>query len=66
MSSMLNSDEIMNVVREAIALALAIDVNEVTPEKRLIPDLGAESIDFLDISFRLEQMLPISIPRDDL
>ncbi|MCM6775614.1 phosphopantetheine-binding protein [Nocardia sp. CDC159] len=63
---MLRSDELTDIVRQAIALALAVDLDEVTPDKLLIPELGAESIDFLDITFRLEQFLPISIPRDDL
>jgi len=66
MESMLSTEELSTMVQHAIALALAVSPEEVTPDKRLIPELDAESIDFLDITFRLEQMLPISIPRDDL
>ncbi|MFC9433111.1 acyl carrier protein [Nocardia sp. NPDC057030] len=63
---MLSSDELDDIVRSAVALALAVEPSDVTPGKLLIPELGAESIDFLDITFRLEQFLPISVPRDDL
>ncbi|MFI6170569.1 acyl carrier protein [Nocardia sp. NPDC051052] len=63
---MLSSDELDDIVRSAVALALAVELDDVTPDKLLIPELGAESIDFLDITFRLEQFLPISVPRDDL
>jgi acyl carrier protein len=59
-------DAIFEIVRDAIVLALAVEPDEVEPEKKLISELGAESIDFLDITFRLEQCLPIKIPRDDL
>ncbi|KAA8885547.1 hypothetical protein F3087_28345 [Nocardia colli] len=64
--SMLSSDELDDIVRSAVALALAVEPADVTSDKLLIPELGAESIDFLDITFRLEQFLPISVPRDDL
>lgn len=66
MGSMPSSDELFDIVQQAIALALAVEPDEVKLDKLLIPELGAESIDFLDITFRLEQFLPISIPRDDI
>ncbi|MGX1776533.1 hypothetical protein ACWIGW_30785 [Nocardia brasiliensis] len=66
MGSMLSPDELSDIVRNAVALALAVELDDVTSGKLLIPELGAESIDFLDITFRLEQFLPISVPRDDL
>ena len=43
-----------------------VDDDEVTPEATLVGDLGAESIDFLDIVFRLEKAFDISIPRGEL
>jgi acyl carrier protein len=46
-----------------IAEALVRDVEEVQLDSRLIEDLGAESIDFLDIVFRLEQLFRVEIPR---
>src|SRR6476661_2778059 len=62
----ITKDEIMGVypkVAEVIADALACDKEKVKPESSLIEDLGAESIDFLDIVFRLERAFKIKIPR---
>jgi len=62
----LSRDDIMEKVREALVDALGVDEDEVTPEARIGGDLGAESIDFLDIVFRLEKAFSIKIPRGDL
>jgi acyl carrier protein len=62
----LSRDDIMEKVREAMVDALGVDEDEVTPEARIGGDLGAESIDFLDIVFRLEKAFNIKIPRGDL
>ena len=59
-------DEIMEKVREALVDALGVDEDEVIPTARIQTDLGAESIDFLDIVFRLEKAFGIKIPRGDL
>jgi acyl carrier protein len=48
-------DEILQKVRDVLVDALAVDEGDVTPDAVLTRDLGAESIDFLDIVFRLEQ-----------
>lgn len=50
-------------VAATIADALACDEDKVTPTSSLINDLGAESIDFLDIVFRLERAFKVKIPR---
>ena len=50
-------------VAATIADALGCDADEVTPQASLIEDLDAESIDFLDIVFRLERAFKIKIPR---
>lgn len=59
-------DEILSKVRDVLVDALAVDEDEVTPSASLINDLGAESIDFLDIVFRLERGFGIKIPRGEL
>jgi acyl carrier protein len=59
-------DEIFEKVRETLVDALGVDDDEVTPEATLVGDLGAESIDFLDIVFRLEKSFDIKIPRGEL
>jgi acyl carrier protein len=59
-------DQIFASVRSTLVEALNVDDNEVTPTARLRGDLNAESIDFLDIVFRLERQFNIKIPREDL
>ena len=60
------SDEIFSKVQETMCDALGVDDDEVTPEATLVGDLGAESIDFLDIVFRLEKKFDVKIPRGEL
>src|SRR5262245_5642099 len=50
-------------VAEIMADALVCDAEQVKPDSSLINDLGAESIDFLDIIFRLERAFKVKIPR---
>jgi acyl carrier protein len=59
-------DEIFAQVRSTLMDALNVDEGEVTPQARLKGDLNAESIDFLDIVFRLERQFNLKIPREDL
>jgi acyl carrier protein len=59
-------EEIFEKIRDALVEALGLDEDEVTPEATLVGDLGAESIDFLDIVFRLEKAFDIKIPRGEL
>lgn len=59
-------DEIFGQVQEVLVDALGIDDDEVSEEATLMGDLGAESIDFLDIVFRLEKTFGIKIPREEL
>ena len=56
-------DAIYPKVAEIIADALGCVVDEVSPDSSLISDLDAESIDFLDIVFRLEREFKVKIPR---
>ena len=62
----LSSDEIFEKVQEALIDALGVDDDEVNQEATLVGDLGAESIDFLDIVFKLEKSFDITIPREEL
>lgn len=59
-------EEVFEKVQEALVEALGVDDDEVTREATLVGDLGAESIDFLDIVFRLEKAFGIEIPRSEL
>jgi acyl carrier protein len=64
--AMATKEEIFSKVQEALVDALGVEDDEVTPEATLQEDLGAESIDFLDIVFRLEKSFDIKIERGEL
>jgi acyl carrier protein len=59
-------DEIFEKVKGTLVEALNVDEDQVTPSATLQGDLGAESIDFLDIVFRLEKNFDVRIPRGEL
>ena len=61
-----NRDEIFKKVQGVLVDALGVDEEEVSSDSTLMGDLGAESIDFLDIVFRLEKAFAIKIPREEL
>jgi acyl carrier protein len=62
----MSRDEIYEKVKEVLVDALGVDDADVKPEAKLRDDLGAESIDFLDIVFRLEKAFGIKIPRGEM
>jgi acyl carrier protein len=62
----MSRDEVFQKVKEVLVDALGVDEDEVTPEATLMGDLGAESIDFLDIVFRLEKAFGMKVPREEL
>lgn len=59
-------DEIFQKVKKVLVDALSVDDEEVTPAAVIRDDLGAESIDFLDIQFRLEKEFGIKIPKGEM
>ncbi len=59
-------EEVFVKIQEVLTDALGVDAEEVAPEATLAGDLGAESIDFLDIVFRLEKAFSIKIPKGEL
>ena len=59
-------DEIYKKVQAVLVDALGVDEDEVTPGAVIRDDLGAESIDFLAIMFRLEKAFGIKIPRGEM
>ena len=67
----MSRDEIFEAVKEVLEEALGVDEEDITPEATLTGDLEAESIDFLDIVFRLEKRfsspdLPFKIEQGEL
>lgn len=63
---MASREEIHTAVQEAVVDALGVSEDEVTPDATLLGDLGAESIDLLDILFRLERKVGVKIQAADL
>jgi acyl carrier protein len=59
-------EEVFEKVKQTLVDALSVEEDEVTEEATLTGDLGAESIDFLDIVFRLEKTFNIKIPQEEL
>lgn len=62
----MTEQEIFEKVRTTLVDALNVDDDEVSMASRLRADLNAESIDFLDIVFRLEREFGVKIPREEL
>ncbi|MCP4630028.1 MAG: hypothetical protein GY850_41945 [bacterium] len=58
-----NEDQILSKIIEIIADIAMIEVSEIEPSSSLVDDLGLESIDFLDLTFKIEQTFNIEIPR---
>lgn len=62
----MDRNEIAEKVQEILVDALGVDDDEVTESATLMGDLGAESIDFLEIVFHLEKAFDIKVPREEL
>ena len=62
----MSREDIYEKVKGVLVDALGVDEDEVTPTAVIRDDLGAESIDFLDIMFRLEKAFGIKIPKGEL
>jgi acyl carrier protein len=61
-----HEQEIFRTVASVIAEALRVNPSRVVPEARIFRDLGAESLDLLDIRFRVEQAFGIKISQDEI
>ena len=62
----MNQTDIDLAVREAVCEALALADDEATPDATLTDELGAESIDLLDVLFRIERSTGVKIHAADL
>jgi acyl carrier protein len=60
------NDSIEERLRVLIGIVLSIPVERVRPDDRLVDDLGAESIDFLDLRFRVEEVFGVKVTQADL
>jgi len=66
MSAAPSYEEIGEKVRGTVALVLSLRPEAMTPQSRLLSDLNAESLDLLDLRFRLEEAFRIRITQADL
>ena len=55
-------DEIFEALREILMVSLGVEEDAVRPDASLVNDLGAESIDFLDIGFKVKQTFGVDLP----
>jgi acyl carrier protein len=62
----MTENEIYSKVQRVLVDSLGVDEADVTPEARLTEDLGAESIDYLDIAFQTERVFGIKIQPSDM
>ena len=62
----MSREEIFQEIQDVLVDALGVDDDEVHAQATLMGDLGSESIDFLDIVFRLEKSFNLKIPREEL
>ncbi len=63
---MVDKSQVYGKIKECLVEALGVEEAEIVPGARIMDDLGAESIDLLDIVFRLEKAFGIKIPRGGL
>ena len=63
---MISPNEVYTNVTKVLVEALGVEEDDIKPSAALQADLGAESIDFLDIAFRIEREFGIKIPRGEL
>jgi acyl carrier protein len=62
----MSKSEIDSAVQQAVVEALGVGEDEVTPDATLMDELGAESIDLLDILFRIERSTGVKVQAADL
>lgn len=62
----MSREEILRGVAECIATSLAIDLDEIEEDSRLIDDLGADSLDLVDMIFMIEERLQVNLRDTDL
>lgn len=65
MSVALDPEKLRSGVVECVAQSLAIEPGKIQVHSRLIPDLGADSLDFMDIMFALERRFDIKLQKED-
>ena len=60
-----SDEEVLQKIKEIIGKVVLMSPDEISDDASLVDDIGMESIDFLDVAFRLEETFGISLPRQD-
>lgn len=60
-----NNPQIVEKVRQIIAEQLGVDENEITPSSSFVDDLGADSLDTVELVMALEEAFDVEIPDED-
>ena len=66
MNPAMTVEDLTSCVREQLAVVLSLPLESIRPESRILVDLGAESLDLLDLTFRLEDALHIKLDPKEL
>lgn len=61
----MTQEEIFDKVKDLVAKQLSIDVKEITPEASFLDDLGADSLDTVELIMALEEEFDVEIPDED-
>lgn len=59
------SEDVQGRIKQIIVDELGVDEAEVTPNARFIDDLGADSLDLVELVMRFEEEFGIEIPDED-
>ncbi len=59
-------EEMFAIVRDCVADSLAREPSAIRAESLLVPELGADSLDFLDILFMLEKRFGVKLRENEL
>ena len=62
----MSEQEVYDKIKEVLENALGVDEDEITPDAKLEGDLGAESIDYLDIQFQIEKTFGIKFDATEM
>ena len=62
----MNRETGLPIIVDLVADCLALSPGEVTPDSRLVPDLGADSLDFVDLLFTLERKFAVELRETEL
>lgn len=62
----MDNEKLLQTLKEQIGMALGQDLDAIQLDSTIVTDLGAESIDLVDLTFRLEKVFSITIPQGEL